>query len=62
MRLFRFCAPLCDALHALDAELDKGEMNGDEFIARLQKDNLFLNALDMEHRWFRYHHLFQQLL
>jgi hypothetical protein len=25
-----------------------GEMNGDEFIARLQKDNLFLIALDNE--------------
>jgi LuxR family maltose regulon positive regulatory protein len=37
-------------------------MNGDEFIARLQKDNLFLIALDTENRWFRYHHLFRQLL
>ena len=60
--LNHFCAPLCDALHELDAEPGKGEMNGDEFIARLQKDNLFLIALDTEHRWFRYHHLFQQLL
>ena len=60
--LDHFCAPLCDALHELDAGPDKGEMNGDEFIARLQKDNLFLIALDMEHRWFRYHHLFRQLL
>ena len=60
--LDQFCAPLCDALHELDAETGKGEMNGDEFIARLQKDNLFLIALDTEHRWFRYHHLFQQLL
>ncbi len=60
--LDQFCAPLCDALHELDAGPGKGEMNGDEFIARLQKDNLFLIALDTEHRWFRYHHLFQQLL
>jgi DNA-binding NarL/FixJ family response regulator len=60
--LNHFCAPLCDALHELDAEPGKGEMNGDEFIARLQKDNLFLVALDTEHRWFRYHHLFQHLL
>ena len=56
------CAPLCEALHELDAEPGAGEMNGDEFIARLQKDNLFLIALDTQHRWFRYHHLFQQLL
>jgi ATP/maltotriose-dependent transcriptional regulator MalT len=60
--LDQFCAPLCDALHELDAGFDTGKMNGDEFIARLRMDNLFLIALDTEHRWFRYHHLFQQLL
>jgi len=60
--LDHFSAPLCDALYELDAAPDTGEMNGDEFIARLQKDNLFLIALDTENRWFRYHHLFQQLL
>jgi ATP/maltotriose-dependent transcriptional regulator MalT len=60
--LDQFCAPLCEALHELDAEPGAGEMNGDEFIARLQKNNLFLIALDTQHRWFRYHHLFQQLL
>jgi ATP/maltotriose-dependent transcriptional regulator MalT len=60
--LDRFCAPLCDALQGLDGAPGTGEMNGDEFIARLQKDNLFLIALDTENRWFRYHHLFQQLL
>jgi LuxR family maltose regulon positive regulatory protein len=60
--LDHFCAPLCDALHGLDSAPGSGEMNGDEFIARLQKDNLFLIALDTENRWFRYHNLFQQLL
>ena len=60
--LDQFCAPLCDALLELDAEPGAAEMNGDEFIARLQKNNLFLIALDTEHRWFRYHHMFQQLL
>jgi ATP/maltotriose-dependent transcriptional regulator MalT/ActR/RegA family two-component response regulator len=58
----RFCAPLCDALLEMDAEPHKGEINGDEFIARLQKDNLFLIGLDTENRWFRYHHQFRQLL
>jgi LuxR family maltose regulon positive regulatory protein len=53
---------LCDALHGLDAAPGAGEIDGDEFIARLQKDNLFLIALDTENRWFRYHHLFQHLL
>ncbi len=53
---------MCDALQGLDAAPGTGEMNGDEFIARLQMDNLFLIALDTENRWFRYHYLFQQLL
>ena len=60
--LNQFCAPLCDALLEFDAAPGTGEMNGDEFIARLQKDNLFLIGLDLENRWFRYHHMFQQLL
>ncbi len=60
--LDHFCASLCDSLHGLDTSHGAGEMNGDEFIARLQKDNLFLVALDEENRWFRFHHLFQQLL
>ncbi len=60
--LDHFSAPLCDALHGLDTAPDTGKMNGDEFIARLQKDNLFLIGLDAKNRWFRYHHLFRQLL
>ena len=60
--LDHFCVPLCDALCELDAAPCTGEVNGDEFIARLQKDNLFLIAMDTENRWFRYHHLFRQLL
>ena len=58
----QFCAPLFDALIGLEAAPGAGEMNGDEFIVRLQKDKLFLISLDLENRWFRYHHVFQQLL
>ena len=60
--LDQFCAPLCDVLHGLDTAPGKREVNGGEFIAKLQKDNLFLVALDVENRWFRYHHLFRKLL
>ncbi len=60
--LDRFCASLCDGLLGSEAASGTGEMNGDEFIARLQNDNLFLMALDSENRWFRYHPLFRQLL
>lgn len=60
--LGRFCNPLCDAV--CNAVLDS-ETNSDDtldVIQILQKENLFLVNLDAEDRWFRYHHLFQQLL
>jgi ATP/maltotriose-dependent transcriptional regulator MalT len=58
----RFCADLCDVLGGVDAKPSEGQIDGAAFIAKLQKDNLFLVALDTENRWFRYHHLFHQLL
>jgi ATP/maltotriose-dependent transcriptional regulator MalT len=58
----RFCADLCDVLGGFDAKPGEGQIDGAAFIAKLQKDNLFLVALDTENRWFRYHHLFHQLL
>lgn len=60
--LDRFCAPLCDALWMPDSEGGEGMIEGADFIAKLLKDNLFLIALDIENRWFRYHHLFRDLL
>ena len=60
--LDRFCADLCDVLGGVDAKPSEGKIDGAAFIAKLQKDNLFLVALDTENRWFRYHHLFHQLL
>ena len=57
-----FCAPLCDALHANDDRNGVTGITGDEFLAKLQLDNMFLIPLDEENRWFRYHPIFQQLL
>ncbi len=37
-------------------------MDGQGFITWLQTNNVFLIPLDTEDRWFRYHHLFQDLL
>lgn len=55
--LDRFCAPLCDAVAGA------GNVSGGRaFIARLQQEKIFHIALDAENRWFRYHHLFQELL
>ncbi len=45
---------LCDAL--------TGDNNGQEILESLERANLFLIPLDNERRWYRYHHLFAELL
>jgi LuxR family maltose regulon positive regulatory protein len=52
--LERLCGPLCNAL--------TGESDGEAMLARLRQRNLFILPLDDEHRWYRYHHLFADLL
>ncbi|MFL7871945.1 MAG: tetratricopeptide repeat protein, partial [Anaerolineales bacterium] len=52
--LDRLCGPLCDAVI--------GKNNSEEAIQRLSKDNLFIIPLDQDHIWYRYHHLFADLL
>jgi LuxR family maltose regulon positive regulatory protein len=56
--LSRFSAPLCDHLLASpDAEPPAREI-----LARVLHLNLFLVPLDADGEWYRYHHLFQDLL
>jgi len=45
---------LCDAL--------TGRSDGQGMLERLERDNLFVFALDEERRWYRYHHLFAEFL
>jgi LuxR family maltose regulon positive regulatory protein len=52
--LNRLTAPLCDAI--------TGKNNGDELLGILERENLFIIPLDNERRWYRYHHLFSDLL
>jgi LuxR family maltose regulon positive regulatory protein len=52
--LERMHAPLCDAL--------TGRSDGQQMLERLEHDNLFVIALDDERRWYRYHHLFADVL
>ncbi|MBX3001685.1 MAG: hypothetical protein KF893_24390 [Caldilineaceae bacterium] len=54
--LDRMCGPLCDAVLLTPAAL------GQETLAYLEHANLFIVPLDNERRWFRYHHLFAELL
>lgn len=52
--LSRFTAPLCDAV--------TGTSRAAEIIDVLERENLFLIALDDNREWFRYHRLFAELL
>ena len=54
--LNRLCGPLCDAV-LLDPSAP-----GQETLEYLEQANLFLIPLDNERRWYRYHHLFADLL
>jgi LuxR family maltose regulon positive regulatory protein len=54
--LDRMCGPLCDAV-LLDSSA-----SGQETLAYLERANLFIVPLDNERRWYRYHHLFADLL
>jgi LuxR family maltose regulon positive regulatory protein len=56
--LERFCAPLCDVLLA---EVSQPQ-HSVQLLARLERANLFVVALDSTHSWYRYHHLFRELL
>jgi LuxR family maltose regulon positive regulatory protein len=56
--LDRLCAPLCDAVLK-----DSGiEGQASTLLDHLERANLFLTPLDAEHRWYRYHSLFGELL
>ena len=52
--LERLCGPLCDAV--LEQE------GSGELLASLSRSNLFLRPLDDRGTWYRFHHLFAQLL
>ena len=54
--LDRLCGPLCDAV-ALDVTT-----SGQATLEYLEHANLFIVPLDDERRWYRYHHLFADLL
>jgi LuxR family maltose regulon positive regulatory protein len=53
----RLCGPLCDAVVRSDAAA-----SGQETLEYLERANLFIVPLDNERRWYRYHHLFADLL
>ncbi|HLO30035.1 MAG TPA: LuxR C-terminal-related transcriptional regulator [Anaerolineales bacterium] len=54
--LDRLCGPLCEAV------LETPPGSGQSTLEELERANLFLIPLDNERRWYRYHHLFGELL
>jgi LuxR family maltose regulon positive regulatory protein len=60
--LDRFCPELCDAVAAPTAGPEEPAYDGFQFIQELRTGNFFTIPLDLEGRWFRYHHLFQEML
>lgn len=71
--LDQFCAPLCEAV-LREGELPDDESDASplsmmldthrvkELLEYLERSNLFINSLDDERHWYRYHHLFADLL
>ncbi len=60
--LDRFNAELCDAVCSEKASGEYLPENGEEFIELLQNSSLFCISLDDSDQWFRFHHLFGDLL
>jgi LuxR family maltose regulon positive regulatory protein len=52
--LDQLCGPLCDAVTA-------GE-DGQSVLESLEQSNMFILPMDEEGKWFRYHHLFAEVL
>ena len=52
--LERLSGPLCDAV--------TGDPDGVEMLATLERANLFVVPLDDQRQWYRYHHLFADVL
>ena len=52
--LERFCAPLCEAV--------TGAEDAPAMVEWIERRNLFLVGLDNTRQWYRYHHLFGELL
>ena len=59
--LDRMCGPLCDAV-LLDRISLPGRKPPVKDLEYLEHANLFIVPLDNERRWYRYHHLFAELL
>ena len=57
--LDNMCAPLCESVLDVRSE---NPVDGQAMLESLERMNLFVIPLDDERRWYRYHHLFADVL
>ncbi len=61
--LERLSGPLCDAVRfGIGGTADTGQKDGKWMLAALERGNLFVVPLDDQRQWYRYHHLFADVL
>jgi len=60
--LDRLCGPLCEAVLGSPSVSGQETVSAQETLEYLEHANLFVVPLDDERRWYRYHHLFAELL
>jgi LuxR family maltose regulon positive regulatory protein len=61
--LENLCGVLCDAVTNIRSWESKGQVHSSQHILEyLERSNLFLVSLDTDRHWYRYHHLFADLL
>jgi LuxR family transcriptional regulator, maltose regulon positive regulatory protein len=65
--LDRMCGPLCEAVLGLSAPtgsgaLASGQAAAEQQLEALERANLFVVPLDADRHWYRYHHLFADVL
>jgi LuxR family maltose regulon positive regulatory protein len=59
----RLCAPLCDSVIGAMERVNVGTLQpSNEVLGYLEHANLFITPLDDQRHWYRYHHLFADLL
>jgi LuxR family transcriptional regulator, maltose regulon positive regulatory protein len=58
--LDRLCGPLCEVV--MGSNDSSPGISGQEILEYIERTNLFIVPLDNERRWYRYHHLFKDLL
>jgi LuxR family transcriptional regulator, maltose regulon positive regulatory protein len=62
LSLFLLTTSILEKMNASICDYLSGNVNGGEMLLKLEQSNLFLVPLDDNGLWYRYHHLFSELL